>query len=55
MENSRFPERLRRQGNVRRAIDLHEGEEVDEAALKELIREAAALNLSAKNKSSSGK
>src|ERR1700685_4599301 len=32
-------------GNVRRAIDIHEGEKVDEAALKELIRAAVALNL----------
>jgi hypothetical protein len=32
-------------GNVRRAIDIHEGENVDEAALKNLIRAAAALNL----------
>ena len=31
-------------GKVRRAIDIREGEEVDEAALKELIREAVALN-----------
>jgi hypothetical protein len=35
-------------GNVRRAIDLHEGDKVEEAALKELIRAAVALN--AKNK-----
>ena len=32
-------------GNVRRAIDIHEGEKMDEAALKELIRAAVALNL----------
>ena len=32
-------------GNVRRAIDIHEGEKVNEAALKELIRAAVALNL----------
>ena len=32
-------------GNVRRAIDIHEGEKVNEAALKDLIRAAAALNL----------
>jgi hypothetical protein len=31
-------------GNVRRAIDFHEGEEIDEQALKELIRAAVALN-----------
>jgi hypothetical protein len=33
------------EGNVRRAIDIHEGEKVNEAALKELIRAAVALNL----------
>jgi len=33
-------------GNVRRAIDLHEGEKIDEAALKALIRAAVALNQS---------
>ena len=32
-------------GNVRRAIDIHEGDKVDEAALKNLIRAAVALNL----------
>jgi len=32
------------EGNVRRAIDFHEGEEIDEAALKALIRSAVALN-----------
>ncbi len=37
-------------GNVRRAIDIHEGDEVDEAALKELIRAAVALNLRDKAK-----
>jgi hypothetical protein len=37
-------------GNVRRAIDIHEGEKVDEAALKELIRAAVALNLEGKSK-----
>jgi len=31
-------------GNVRRAIDFHEGEEIDEAALMVLIRAAVALN-----------
>ncbi len=35
-------------GNVRRAIDIHEGEKVDEAALKDLIRAAVALNLELK-------
>lgn len=33
-------------GNVRRAIDLHEGDEIDEAAFKALIRAAVALNTS---------
>ena len=33
------------EGNLRRAIDIHEGEEIDAAALKDLIREAVALNL----------
>jgi hypothetical protein len=37
------------EGNVRRAIDIHEGEKVDEPALKDLIRAAVALNLKAKN------
>jgi hypothetical protein len=32
-------------GNVRRAVDIHEGDKVDEAALKDLIRAAVALNL----------
>jgi hypothetical protein len=31
-------------GNVRRAIDIHEGEKVDESAFKALVREAVALN-----------
>ena len=31
-------------GNTRRAIDIHEGDEIDEKALQELIRAAAALN-----------
>src|SRR6266568_844361 len=38
-------------GNVRRAIDFREGDKVDEAALKDLIRAAVALNLKPKNKS----
>ena len=37
------------EGNVRRAIDIHEGDDVDEAALKDLIRSAVALNLKGKN------
>ena len=32
------------EGNVRRAIDIHEGEKLDEAAFKALIRDAVALN-----------
>jgi hypothetical protein len=34
------------EGNTRRAIDLHEGDEIDEGAFKTLIRAAAALNKS---------
>ncbi len=34
------------EGNTRRAIDIHEGEEIDEEALKALIRDAVALNTS---------
>jgi hypothetical protein len=37
-------------GNVRRAIDIHERDEVDEGALKNLIRAAVALNLESKSK-----
>ena len=37
-------------GNARRAIDIHEGDEVDEEALKELIRAAVALNESGHKK-----
>jgi hypothetical protein len=37
-------------GNVRRAIDIHEGEKVDEAALKDLVRAAVALNVAVKSK-----
>jgi len=32
------------EGNTRRAIDIHEGEKIDEAALKALVREAVAFN-----------
>src|SRR5437762_12768137 len=39
-------------GNARRAIDIHEGEEVDESAFKALVRRAVALNSSGKSKSS---
>ena len=37
-------------GNVRRAIDIHEGEKIDETALKALIRAAVVLNLQGKSK-----
>jgi hypothetical protein len=37
-------------GNVRRAIDIHEGEKVDASAFKALIRQAVALNSSGKSK-----
>jgi hypothetical protein len=37
-------------GNTRRAIDIHEREEVDESAFKALVREAVALNSSGKSK-----
>src|SRR3954447_21174304 len=37
-------------GNVRRAIDIREGEQINEAALKKLISEAVALNLAGKKK-----
>jgi hypothetical protein len=37
-------------GNVRRAIDIHEGDEINEPALKDLIRAAVALNLEGKSK-----
>jgi len=39
------------EGNVRRAIDIHEGDKVDEAGLRDLIRAAVALNLKGKTKS----
>lgn len=39
------------EGNVRRAIDLHQGDQINEAALKDLIRAAVALNLQGKSKS----
>lgn len=38
------------EGNVRRAIDLHEGDKIDEAALKNLIRAAVELNLKGQSK-----
>ena len=37
-------------GNTRRAIDIHEGEEVKESAFKTLVRQAVALNISGKKK-----
>jgi hypothetical protein len=39
-------------GNLRRAIDIHEGEEVDKTALKALVRQAVALNVAGKSKPS---
>ena len=41
------------EGNVRRAIDIHESDKLDEAALTDLIRAAVALNLKGKKKASS--
>jgi len=38
-------------GNVRRAIDIHEGDKINGAALKDLVRAAVALNLKSKSKS----
>jgi len=37
-------------GNVRRAIDIHEGKEVDESAFKALVRQAVAINSAGKSK-----
>jgi len=42
-------------GNVRRAIDIHEGEQVDETAFKTLVRQAVALNSSGKSKAAKKK
>ena len=39
-------------GNVRRAIDIHEGEKVDGSAFRALVRQAVALNSSGKSKAS---
>jgi len=39
-------------GNTRRAIDIHEGKEVDASAFKALVRQAVALNRSGKSKPS---
>jgi hypothetical protein len=38
------------EGNTRRAIDIHEDDDLDEAALKDLIRAAVALNVEGKSK-----
>ena len=38
------------EGNVRRAIDIHEGEKINEAALKALVRAAVELNVKGKSK-----
>jgi len=43
------------EGNARRAIDIHQGEEVDESDFKALVREAVAINRSGKAKSSKKK
>ncbi|MFI4866262.1 MAG: DUF1801 domain-containing protein [Steroidobacterales bacterium] len=40
------------EGNVRRAIDIHEGEEIDSSAFKALVRQAIALNSAGKSKTS---
>ena len=40
------------EGNVRRAIDIHEGEDVDQSAFKTLVRQAVALNRSTRSKTS---
>jgi hypothetical protein len=42
-------------GNVRRAIDIHEGEKINQKALKALIRAAVALNLEGKGQSTRGR
>ena len=42
-------------GNVRRAIDIHEGEKINEKALKALIRAAVALNLEGQGQSTRGR
>jgi hypothetical protein len=42
-------------GNVRRAIDIHEGEKIDTEALKDLVRAAVALNLKSKSKPNPGR
>jgi hypothetical protein len=42
-------------GNVRRAIDIHEGDKIDEKALRDLVRAAATLNLEKKSKPKPGR
>jgi hypothetical protein len=42
-------------GNVRRAIDIHEGEQIDESAFKALVRQAVARNNSGKSKAPKAK
>ena len=42
-------------GNARRAIDIHEGDKIDAAALRDLIRAAVALNLKGKGKPKPGR
>jgi hypothetical protein len=46
------PSRRSTEGNARRAIDIHAGEEVDESAFKALFSRAVALNSSGKSKPS---
>jgi hypothetical protein len=41
-------------GNVRRAIDIHEGEDIDESAFKALVRQAVAVNRSRKTPGNAG-
>src|SRR5437660_1436360 len=43
------------EGNVRRAIDIHESDKINEAALKDLIRAAVALNLKGRDKPKPGR
>ncbi|MGA7159279.1 MAG: DUF1801 domain-containing protein [Acidobacteriaceae bacterium] len=43
------------EGNVRRAIDFHEGEKINEPALKKLVRAAVALNLAKAEKKTTAK
>jgi hypothetical protein len=43
------------EGNLRRAIDIHEGENINEAALKDLIRAAVELNVRLKSKPKPGR